>query len=693
MKSTWNWIKRLFTEKSSAKNIALLIISIIITVSMATPINNFVDSLYSKKTQTVSITIVDNAQADTEPGTIGVYDSYIAPHDAYGYFLDALFDTDITFELSYGEYGNEMISIDTIANMDKTVTFDCPDFANTSIDFISNVNGGYVKVECGKFSRVYDLYNPSGSSLVRCTPICESYERLIPYFVIYIALFVLVVLNVYIYEYILVRFANYVQTHKYDKWIKYNMKLDVIIIFIALSAFSLISYYRGAITLYLQDGDQNHYWYMISEIGNFMEDSKNFYDFRGYWCYLGPALCKYLGSILGIDPVAIWIVFLNLLTTGLLGITFPMLSKKLYGYSLTRPQIYFSVLVMCIFWRDLLTIVLMDLPAAVFFISGFTLYIYFLEKPSLVKGIFCGLLIAFASNLKVNYQHVSLILIVVWTFYFFSKKYRNIKSSPDKKQKMREGLKKIFSVKVIASTLSIVLAFVAVCIPQLMINKERGVMRLTPFETETSYAEPILGGGDEHYLAVEYSASRAFNYIRLFPSISPADRQVQGIMTDYVGDTSTLLRFPQLFEMFLRKPVDTLIMMMKKIIMLMNILTTSPYDSNYTAYQNSLIWLKCLLNYVVIFGGVWAVFRNRKNIKEKFIFFCIFVLCVLVGTIMHIEWRGFIVGHLFVNFYFCYSFMPCCAVKSNGDNKKLNGFYKGLSFFLIFMSIICPTII
>lgn len=691
MKETWNWIKRQFSEKSSAKNIALLIISIIITVSMATPINNFVDSLYRKKTQTVSITIVDNAQADTEPGMIGVYDSYIAPHDAYGYFLDALFDTDLTYELSYGENGNEMIFIDTIANMNKKVTFDCPDFANTTIDFISNVKGGYVKVECGNFSRVYDLYNPSGSSLVRCTPICESYERLIPYFAIYIALFVLVVLTVYIYEYILVRFANYVQTHKDDKWIKYNMKLDVIIIFIILSAFSLISYYNGTIRGYLQGGDQNHYWYMVSEIGNFMEDSKNFYDFRGYWCYLGPALCKSAGSFLGIDPVAIWIVFLNLLTAGLLGITFPMLSKKLYGYSITRLQVYFSVLVMCIFWRDLLTLVLMDLPAAVFFISGLTLYMYFLEKPSMVKGVFCGLLIAFASNLKVNYQYVSLILIVVWTLYFFLKKYKNTKSSPDKKQKVREGLKKIFSVKVIASTLSIVLAFVAVCIPQLMINKERGVMRLTPFETETSFT--AMGYGDEHTLIMEYSTSESFNYLRRFPYESLTDRQVQGIMTDYVGDTSTLLRFPQLFEMFLRKPVDTLIMMMKKIIMYMNILTSSSYDYLYSAYQNSLVWLKCLLNYVIISGGTWAVFRNRKNIKEKMIFFCIFVLCLLPGTLAHVEWRGFIVGHLFVNFYFCYSLMPCFAVKSNGDTKKLNGFYKGLSFFLVFMSIICPTII
>lgn len=671
---------------------ALLIISVMITVSLSTPVNKTVDSINGQTLKTVTITFLGKSDPELPAEVVRIADNFEnAPRNAFRYIHSALYNSDIRYERTQDNSGNIILLFDTDKNAGKSFSFDCPNFSNTSFNLIADIDGGKVKVDCGSFSREYDLYSDNGASVVRCMPICESYSNLIPYFLIYIATFVLIVFAVYVSEkYVLRKLGRYIVTHRDDKWIKYNMKLDVIIIFAALSAFSLISLYTGAIPRFLEGGDQNDYWYRISDLGN-SEEFNSIYDIRGYLCYWGPAFCRYVGEFFGgMDPAAIWVICMNLFAAGLLGITFPMLGKKLYGYSLTRPQVYFSVPVMCVLWRTLFVYVLMDLPAAVFFISAFTIYIYFLEKPSAAKGVFCGAFFAIASNLKVNYQYVSIALVAVWTIFFFVKKGKYIKRLSEKAKK--QIISKMFNVRSVSSAIVIVLAFVAVCIPQLVINMSKGVTALTPYETEASYA--VLAAEDENYLVVELGASRTFTYTRLYPSGSPADSQVQGIMSDYTGNTSSLLKYPQLFEMFLRKPIDTLIMMMKKIILGMNVLDSSPYNPDYTGYRNSLMWLKCLLNYIVLFGGIYAVFRKHGNVKDKLIFICMFLLCILPNTLSQVEWRYFIVGYLFADFYFCYSFMPYCAVKSNKDTEcpGLNGFYKGLSFFLPVMAIICATI-
>lgn len=691
MRSIWKWIKRLFSEKTAAKNTALLIISVMITVSLSTPVNKFIDSSSKNKTQTVSITFLEREDSENTE-TVCIADNYEkAPHDVFYNIRSALSNAKIEFEKTKNDSGINMLLIDAAANAGKTVSFDCPAFSNTSFNLIALPSGGIIRVDCGSFSRVYDL-NSDSAVLMRCMPICGSFKGLIPYFAVYITAFFLIVLSVYVSEkYILQKFCAYVMTHRTGKWIKYNMPLDVIVIFITLCVFSLISYHTGAIPRFLDGGDQNDYWYRISDIGNF-EEFKSIYDFRGYLCYWGPAFCRYAASFFGgLDPVDIWIISMSLLTAGLLGITFPMLAKKLYGYSLTRPQVYLSVLITCILWRTLLAYVLMDLPAAVFFISAFTIYIYFLENPSIAKGVFCGAFFAIASNLKVNYQYVSIALVIVWTVFFFVKKAKRIKRLSNPKAKKRI-LNKLFNAKSISSAAVIVLAFFAVCIPQLVINTSKGVVSLTPYETESSYA--VLSSEDDNYLVVELGASRTFTYTRLYPSGSPADRQVQGIMIDYTGNTSSLLKYPQLFEMFLRKPIDTLIMMGKKMILGMNVLDSSPYNAEYTGYSNSLVWLRCLLNYTVLFGGIYAVFRKRGNIKDKLIFFCMFLLCILPNTLSQVEWRYFIVGYLFAAFHFCYSFLPYYTVRSNEEAEcySLNVFYKGLAVFLPAMAIVCATI-
>lgn len=694
MKMMWKWICALFTEKSVSKNVFLLIVSVIITVSLSAPVNTLADKINGKKEKEITLTFLKQDDPEITNNYIGICDNYsITPSDAYRYIISELQGSDITWELFRNDFGQVMIYVDASKNENKTFTFKCPYYANTVINFVATPYGGKVRVDCGSFSRLYDL-KTENSTLIRCTPICEDYGHLTPYFAIFIPLFILVVLVVYISEkYILTKYSHYVLKNRDNKWVKYNIKADFFIIFAGLTAFTLISYYAGTFPRFLLWGDQNHYWFMLSDVGKLFEESGKFYDFRGYLCYFGPALCKYAGAFFGIDPIVIWIVFLNFLAACLFGITFPMLSKKLYRYSLTRPQVYLSAAIMCVLWRSLLAYVLMDLPAAVFFISGFTVYIYFLEKPTVIKGSFCGLLIGLASNLKLGYQFVSLALIVVWTAYFLVKKAKKIKTMPNKKEARKQALKKIFSFKSVSSVIAVCLTFVAVCVPQLLINLSKGVAMLTPYETEASYSE---GGDNEKYFFImEISASRTFSTMRLYPSSSPTDSQIQSLVIDYIGDnTNTLLRYPQLFEMFLRKPMDTLIMMAKKILLGMNVLDSSPYNLEYSAYANSLVWLKCLFNYIILFGGVWAAFRNRKNIKEKFIFFCVFFLCVLINTIGNIEWRGFIVGYLFVNFYFCYSLLPYYAEKSAGDTKcrALSGFYKSLSVLIPAMIIICATI-
>ncbi|MDE7231366.1 MAG: hypothetical protein K2N56_12890 [Oscillospiraceae bacterium] len=319
MKAIWNWINRLFSEKTAAKNTALLIISVMITVSLSTPINEMADNINKSKIKTVSITFLKRENTETAAEYVCIADNLEgSPHDAFWLIRSSLSSAGIEYEQTKADTGYNILLIDTNASSGKTVTFDCPGFANTSFNLIAMPSGGMIKVECENFLRVYDLYSENAASLVRCMPICESYTHLIPYFIIYISTFVLIVFTVYVSEkYILRKFSIYALTHKDNKWIKYNMALDVIVIFIALSAFSLISFYTGAIPRFLDGGDQNDYWYRISDIGNF-EEFKGIYDFRGYLCYWGPAFCRYTGSFFGgVDPVAVWIVCMNIFAAGL----------------------------------------------------------------------------------------------------------------------------------------------------------------------------------------------------------------------------------------------------------------------------------------------------------------------------------------------------------------------------------------
>lgn len=681
MKTIIKWLKLPFANKSVSQNIALILISIIVTCSMSTIINSQVDKLLGNEMKSVTISFSSEKNNNSTGYSIYIVNnSTKAPRDAYRYIIQSLELSNIEYTILENWYNNsqDAIMLDSNVNSDKQLTFQCPFYSNTSIDFVSGTEGGILNVDCGAFSKEYDLYNEN-LSIIRCTPICESYSHLIPFFIIYILVFLFSIILVYLMnDCVLKKVLCYCSRNASNRFIKYNMKIDTSIIFFSLFAFSLTQYFGGYVPNYLEgSGDQNKYWGLISSLSD-VDALKSIPDHRGYLCYLLPALCKTLEIYLGINAVVLWIGFLNLLAAMLFGIILPMLSKKMFDTQITRLQVYFSIFIMCVLLRGQLLYVLMDFPAAALFFGGLTGYMYFINKPSALNGLFCGICFSAAINFRDPYKIAVLGALVVWTIY----------SIVEKKRQGKFGSIKMISKKNIICIIMLLFGFILICIPQLFINSSKGVVSLFPFTRDGSYQ-----GTDVFHSLPELSASGCFDDMRKYPACSKADSQVQSIKVDYIGDISTVLNFQQLFEMFLRKPVDTLIYIMKKLYLGFNTLDPFVYsDGGFKGYRDSIVWISCLLNYIVFFSGIYAAFKLAKNIKEKIVFFIIAGFVILPMTIEHVEWRYYLSGYILANFLFCYHFLPeasKCIIDSREEEKS---YYGGLAFFLTTTVIICATI-
>ncbi|MDE6947676.1 MAG: hypothetical protein K2P14_10885 [Anaeroplasmataceae bacterium] len=681
MKTVIKRVKLSFSNKFVSQNIALILISLIITCSMSTTINSKVDKMLGSEMKNVNIRFSSEKNNNSTGYSIYILNnSTNTPRDAYDYIIQSLELSNIEYTVLENWYKNsqDAIMIDSNANTDKQLIFQCPFYSNTSIDFVSSAEGGILKVDCGKFSQEYDLYNENVSTIIRCTPLCESYRQVILFFIVYILVFLLSVTLVYLLnDCVLKKILSFCNRNASNKFIKYNIKIDTPIIFLSLSTFFLAQYFGGFVPHYLKGGDQNTYWNLISSLTD-IDALKSIPDHRGYLCYLLPALCKTLETYLGINAVALWIVFLNLLAAILLGIVLPMLSKKVFNTEITRLQVYFSIIIMCILLRGQLLYVLMDFPAAALFFAGMTCYIYFVEKPSVLNGLFCGISFSAAINFRSPYKITVLGTIVVLTIYLIV----------EKKKAGQALFKKMLNKKNIMCTAMLIFGFILICVPQLLINSSKGVVSLFPFTRDGAYY-----GTDAYHSLPELSASGSFDNMRMYPARSKADGQVQHIKTDYIGDISTVLNFQQLFEMFLRKPIDTLIYIMKKLYLGFNSLNPYVYPGGtYKGYQDSIVWLNCLLNYIVFFSGIYAVFKLSKHIKEKIVFFIIAGFAILPLTIEHVEWRYYLSGYILANFLFCYHFLPETSKWNMDIREKAKNYYGGLTFFLLTTIIICATI-
>lgn len=681
MKTIIKWVKLPFADKSVAQNIALILISIILTCSMSTVINGQVDMEHGSEMENVTISFSSEKNHHSTGHRIYILDnSTNAPRDAYQYIIQSLEASNIEYTILESWHNNSQnaVMIDSNANSNDSFTFQCPFYPNTSIDFVSGTEGGILKVDCGAFSQEYDLYNKNEKTIVRCTPLCESYSHLIPYLRIYILVFLFFVILIYLLnDCILKKILCCCNRNASNRFIKYNLKIDIPIIFLFLSAFSLVQYFGGFVPNYLRSGDQKNYWDLIPSLSN-INALKSIYDHRGYLCYLVPALCKTLEIHFGINAVALWIVFLNLLATILFGIALPKMAKKIFNTQITRPQVYFSIFIMCVLLRGQLLYVLMDFPAAALFFAGITSYMYFIDKPSALNGVFCGICFSATISFRSSYKIAVLGALVVWTIY----------SIVENKRKGKLSFIKIFNKKNIMCAIMLLFGFVLICIPQLLINSTKGVISLFPFTNGGYYY-----GTDDFHSLPELSASGCFDNMRMYPANSKADSQVQRIKSDYIGDISTVLNFQQLFEMFLRKPIDTLIYIMKKLYLGFNILNPYVYSGGvYKGYQDSIVWISCLLNYIVFFSGIYAVFKLSKHIKEKIVFFIIAGFIILPMTIEHVEWRYYLSGYILANFLFCYHFLPEASKWEMDVREKAKNYYGGLTLFLLTTIIICATI-
>lgn len=682
MKTIIKRLKLPFSNKFVSQNIALILISMIITCSMSTAINSQVDKLLGSEMKSVNISFSSEKNNNSTGYSIYILNNTAnAPRDVYWYIIQSLEMSNIEYTVLENWYNNsqDAIMIDANANSDKLLIFQCPFYSNTSIDFVSGNGGGILRVDCGKFSQEYDLYNETLSTIVRCTPLCESYSQVILFLMVYILVFLLSVTLVYfLNDCVLKKILCLCSRNASNRFIKYNMKIDTPIIFLLLSAFSLAQYFGGFVPNYLEGGgDQNKYWNLISSLSD-IDSIKSIPDHRGYLCYLLPALCKTLEIHLGINAVVLWIVFLNLLAAMLFGIVLPMFSKKMFDTEITRPQVYFSIFIMCILLRGQFLYVLMDFPAAALFFAGMACYIYFINKPSVLNGVFCGICFSAAINFRTPYKIAVFGTLVVWTIY----------SIVEKKRAGQGLLKKMLSKKNIMCIVMLIFGFILICVPQLLINSSKGVVSLFPFTRGGTYY-----GTDAFHSLPELSANGSFDNMRMYPARSKADNQVRSIKIDYIGDISTVLNFQQLFEMFLRKPVDTLIYIMKKIYLAFNTLDPFVYSDNaFKGYRDSIVWISCLLNYIVFFSGIYATFKLSKNIKERIVFFIIAGFIIFPMTIEHVEWRYYLSGYILANFLFCYHFLPEASRWKIGIREEAKNYYGGLAFFLLTTIIICATI-
>jgi len=402
----------------------------------------------------------------------------------------------------------------------------------------------------------------------------------------------------------------------------------------------LVIQYKSGLRLphYVPDnayGDQAGYWgtYIFSNYGFNYDILAKQQIFRGYLCYFLPSVAQFIGMRLNVDPVVIYMLFPSFMVSWLCVVLMP---EAYLFFSHKKPHIFqvvFVMIIICVYWNDIIIGVLSDLYAGVLFLS----VIYFLYRYSTGKRIVSLVIaaICMAATLQYRMQYIIgfFVLFVGLLLYLWKKRFGK-----------NASFVYLFSRRFIVHLIVAMLAFCTVCVPQARTNYARGHIGLFPYDSEHAYCD---------YPVVWSYWNVFFAYGMVMVPRFVSDGQIVSMKTDMGYDRMQEITPAQAMDCYSNNPIDFVVVMIKKLFIGFDKKTSVNY-ADVALWRFTPGMLFSFFNYCILAMGLYSFVYSISNSEKRFlgIIFCGTILPCLQA---HCEWRYFLIGYIILYYIFAFS--------------------------------------
>lgn len=554
-------------------------------------------------------------------------------------------DEDIEF-IPKGKYNYTSNAL-WVKNNNKEVELEIKKLPNLKISFY-NIAAQKIEITSGKYVQIIDLEKNSQGEIVDYFPFANS-----KLFIIYtVGLYIL--LSIFIYIGIRILFIK----KKYKKIDFLNDYSPPKMFFILYTLISLYVSYKFLFNtlpknLYINEeffGDQGYYWKLGSYLfkGQYEEILKGSYTFRGYITFVIPAIAQILGYYLKINSHWLFTMINNFFIVILLGYIIPEIHNQLSDKKAKNYHILILFFIFSFFWKGVYYSVLFDIFGATFLLWMILKILKLKTKKDIfVAGIFGGI----ATLCRGNYVWTVMILFLVKIAYELFKN------------------KKVSLINIFLFWTGIIL----ICLPQIKINYDLGHIGLFPFDRVGSYVP-----GEKLVVCLINESMR--DLFLTYPMLI-GDKTSQQILINFSQEAR--LTMNQILSAFIYSPIETIIVIVKKIFLALDTRTNESYPSelwNLTFFS--------LVNYFIIATSLFFLKDKVFTKKEKILGILLFASAILPQTIMTVEWRYYIVLYFIVYYIFVFKFVSLVEQKEKFSELKKEGYFKFVPFMIVIFFII-----
>lgn len=562
---------------------------------------------------------------------------------------DAKIDGDFEF-IPKGKYGYNFNAL-WIKNNNKEIELEIKKLPNLKISFY-NIAAQKIEIISGKNKQVIDLEKNSQGDTVDYFPFANSKLFLIYTVGIYILLSILIYIGIMI-----IFVKKKITSKRIDFLNSYSPLKMFFIIYILISLYVSYKFIFNTLpkSIYINGeffGDQRYYWELGTFLfkGQYTEILKRSYTFRGYITFTIPAIAQMLGHYLNINSHWIFTMINNFFISILLAYIIPEIYNQLSNKKAKNYQILILFFIFSFFWKGVYYAVLFDIFGAVFLLWMILKILKQKNKKDVfLAGIFGGI----ATLCRGNYVWAVIILFLVKIVYELFKN------------------KKISLMNIFLFWSGIIL----ICLPQVKINYDLGHIGLFTFDKIGSY-KPVP---DEKVTVFLINESMR-NFFLTYP-MGLGDRTSQQILINF--SQGARLTMNQILSAFVYSPIETIIVIVKKIFLALDIRTNESYPKdlwNLTFFS--------LINYFIIATSLFFTKNKLFTKKEKTLGVMLFVSAILPQTIMNVEWRYYIILYLMIYYIFVFKFVSLVEQKEKFSELKKEGYFKFISFAIVMFFVI-----
>jgi hypothetical protein len=314
--------------------------------------------------------------------------------------------------------------------------------------------------------------------------------------------------------------------------------------------------------------------------------------------------------------------------------------------------------------------VLSDVFGITFYLAGLVFALSFYRKKRLLHLILAAVFLYLATSFRLAYIYGVYGIVLAFTVKGLNAIIRSIrdKEFQTKYASLRHVLRSFVCVALV------VISVLIISYPQILFNQSTGHKGITSYDSEGS----VVPG----YTLAESSASKSISSLFVLSPIGfIPDRQIQSIkLSQYTLEDN--LHMDQLLELFMSNPLDTMILIGKKLFEGFNVQLNSVY---LWSNPESLapLWSRQVLSYInysVIFCCIYSFFQTKYSKVEILFLSLNFLTLIAPQLILHIEWRYFIIGYLGIYYCFVFKFLP--FIESNRELGNASKFLIRLSGYI-----------